>query len=74
MLPLRFVTEELGCTVEWEDKTKTVTITYKQESQQIIDKISSEGEKYFQHLEANLFFQMEQSSLFLQIHFQKIQK
>jgi len=47
MLPLRFVTEELGCTVDWEDKTKTVTITYKQESQQVIDKISSEGEKIF---------------------------
>ncbi|NLI55791.1 hypothetical protein GX420_02215, partial [bacterium] len=47
MLPLRFVTEELGCTVNWEDKTKTVTITYKKESQQIIDKISSEGEKIF---------------------------
>ncbi|HOC52448.1 MAG TPA: stalk domain-containing protein [Caldisericia bacterium] len=47
MLPLRFVTEELGCAVDWNGDTKTVTITYKQESQQIIDKISSEGEKIF---------------------------
>lgn len=28
MLPLRFVTENLGCDVQWEDKTKAITITY----------------------------------------------
>jgi len=28
MLPLRFVTENLGCTVEWDGTTKTITITY----------------------------------------------
>jgi len=29
MLPLRFVTENLGCTVEWDGTTKTITIEYK---------------------------------------------
>jgi hypothetical protein len=29
MLPLRFVTEQLGATVKWEPTTKTITITYK---------------------------------------------
>jgi len=28
MLPLRFVTENLGCTVQWDGTTKTITITY----------------------------------------------
>ncbi len=28
MLPLRFVTENLGCTVDWDPDTKTITITY----------------------------------------------
>ena len=28
MLPLRFVTENLGCTVDWDGTTKTITITY----------------------------------------------
>jgi len=28
MLPLRFVTENLGCDVKWEGTTKTITITY----------------------------------------------
>jgi minor extracellular serine protease Vpr len=28
MLPLRFVSENLGCSVLWEDATKTITITY----------------------------------------------
>ncbi|MCX6087759.1 MAG: stalk domain-containing protein [Caldiserica bacterium] len=28
MLPLRFVTENLGCSVDWEPTTKTITITY----------------------------------------------
>lgn len=28
MLPVRFVSENLGCSVNWDDKTKTVTITY----------------------------------------------
>jgi len=28
MLPVRFVSENLGCDVGWDDKTKTVTITY----------------------------------------------
>jgi len=28
MLPLRFVTENLGCTVEWDGTTKTITIRY----------------------------------------------
>jgi len=29
MLPLRFVAESLGCTVDWNPDTKTITITYK---------------------------------------------
>ncbi len=28
MLPLRFVTENLGCNVDWDPKTRTITITY----------------------------------------------
>ncbi len=28
MVPLRFVAEELGCTLEWENKTQEITITY----------------------------------------------
>ncbi|MCX8094746.1 MAG: copper amine oxidase N-terminal domain-containing protein [Caldisericia bacterium] len=28
MLPVRFVAENLGCKVEWESTTKTVTIIY----------------------------------------------
>jgi len=28
MLPLRFISENLGCSVSWEDATKTITITY----------------------------------------------
>ncbi|MBC7194703.1 MAG: hypothetical protein H5U37_03515 [Caldisericia bacterium] len=28
MLPVRFVAENLGCLVEWDSKTQTVTITY----------------------------------------------
>ena len=28
MLPLRFVAESLGCTVDWNPDTKTITITY----------------------------------------------
>ena len=28
MLPLRFVTENLGCTVQWDGSTQTITITY----------------------------------------------
>ncbi|MEM3828299.1 MAG: stalk domain-containing protein [Conexivisphaerales archaeon] len=28
MLPLRFVAENLGCSVEWDGTTKTITITY----------------------------------------------
>ncbi len=28
MLPVRFVAENLGCRVDWDSKTKTVTITY----------------------------------------------
>lgn len=28
MLPVRFVAENLGCNVQWDDKTKTVTIIY----------------------------------------------
>jgi hypothetical protein len=28
MLPLRFVTENLGAKVEWDGTTKTITITY----------------------------------------------
>jgi hypothetical protein len=31
MLPLRFVTENLGCDVQWEGTTKTITITYQGE-------------------------------------------
>jgi len=30
MLPLRFVTENLGCDVQWNGTTKTITITYKE--------------------------------------------
>ena len=29
MLPLRFVSETLGCSVDWVDATKTITITYR---------------------------------------------
>ena len=29
MLPLRFVTENLGCQLRWDPNTKTITITYK---------------------------------------------
>jgi len=29
MLPLRFVTENLGCDVNWDETTQTITITYK---------------------------------------------
>ena len=47
MLPIRFVTEELGCTVDWNDKTKTITITYEEKASQVIDKLSSSGEKVF---------------------------
>ena len=49
MLPLRFVTEELGCTVDWDGTTKTITITYNGEEikQEDINKISGEGEKIF---------------------------
>ncbi|MGC9074095.1 MAG: copper amine oxidase N-terminal domain-containing protein, partial [Caldisericum sp.] len=28
MLPLRFVAENLGCDVQWDGTTKTITITY----------------------------------------------
>jgi hypothetical protein len=28
MLPLRFVTENLGATVGWDQNTQTITITY----------------------------------------------
>ena len=28
MLPLRFIVENLGCTVEWDPKTRTITIVY----------------------------------------------
>jgi hypothetical protein len=28
MLPVRFVAENLGCQVDWDANTKTVTITY----------------------------------------------
>jgi photosystem II stability/assembly factor-like uncharacterized protein len=30
MLPLRFVSENLGCSIVWADATKTITITYEQ--------------------------------------------
>ncbi|MFA4953892.1 MAG: PQQ-binding-like beta-propeller repeat protein [Patescibacteria group bacterium] len=30
MLPLRFVSENLGCSVTWADATRTITITYQQ--------------------------------------------
>jgi hypothetical protein len=30
MLPLRFVSESLGCSIVWADATKTITITYEQ--------------------------------------------
>ena len=50
MLPLRFVVEELGRTVDWDGTTKTITITYKKEQTNLnedINKISKEGEKIF---------------------------
>jgi len=28
MLPLRFITENLGCNVQWDGTTQTITITY----------------------------------------------
>jgi hypothetical protein len=28
MLPLRFIAETLGADVQWEESTKTITITY----------------------------------------------
>jgi hypothetical protein len=28
MLPLRFISENLGCSIVWVDATKTITITY----------------------------------------------
>jgi hypothetical protein len=28
MVPVRFVTENLGCDVQWDRTTKTITITY----------------------------------------------
>jgi len=31
MIPLRFVTENLGCNVQWDGDTKTITITYNKE-------------------------------------------
>ena len=30
MLPLRFVAENIGATVDWDGTTKTITITYQQ--------------------------------------------
>ncbi len=54
MLPLRFVTEELGCTVEWDGNTKTITITYNLEVPSEINKVSSEGEKIFTSLGGEL--------------------
>ena len=30
MLPLRFVAESMGCSVDWDGKTQKITITYKQ--------------------------------------------
>ena len=30
MLPLRFISENLGCSIVWVDATKTITITYQQ--------------------------------------------
>ena len=29
MLPLRFVAESLGCIVDWDSNTRTITITYR---------------------------------------------
>ncbi|MGC8979597.1 copper amine oxidase N-terminal domain-containing protein [Caldisericum sp.] len=31
MLPLRFVAESLGCDVQWDGVTRTITITYQGE-------------------------------------------
>jgi len=28
MLPLRFIAENLGCTIEWDEKSKTIAIYY----------------------------------------------
>jgi len=28
MIPLRFVAESLGCDVQWEGSTRTITVTY----------------------------------------------
>ncbi|MEM3873337.1 MAG: copper amine oxidase N-terminal domain-containing protein, partial [Nitrososphaeria archaeon] len=30
MLPIRFIAENLGCDVQWDGTTKTITITYQQ--------------------------------------------
>jgi len=31
MVPVRFIAENLGCSVNWESTTKTITITYQEE-------------------------------------------
>jgi len=33
MLPLRFITESLGCSVEWDGSTKKITINYPKKEQ-----------------------------------------
>jgi hypothetical protein len=45
MLPLRFVTEEFGCTVDWDGNKKTITITYIKTVPQETDKIVAQDEK-----------------------------
>lgn len=47
MLPLRFISENLGCDVDWNGTTKTIKITCKLEElpKQDIDKIIDEKEK-----------------------------
>ena len=42
MLPLRFITENLGCDVSWEDSTKRITIIYVIDEQSVISSRGTE--------------------------------
>jgi len=63
MVPVRFVTENLGATVGFDDKTKVVTITYSGGT------VAGSVEKTFTSSGGELTLQMEQSSQYLQVHF-----
>ncbi|RLD14528.1 MAG: hypothetical protein DRI28_03320, partial [Caldiserica bacterium] len=43
MLPVRFVAENLGCKVDWEQETRTVIITYKKRLPRVVKSIGREG-------------------------------